>query len=57
MQEGATIPLRDYTSDVSWRPDPFTKTIDVAAVAAAFDAGATIVLRRTFSASAMARSS
>jgi hypothetical protein len=45
VREGDTIALGDYTSDLSWRPEPFTRAIDVAAVGAAFDDGATIVLQ------------
>jgi hypothetical protein len=35
----------EYTSDLSWRPQPFTGTIDVDRVMAEFEAGATIVLQ------------
>ena len=39
------LPLREYTTDIAWRPDPFTATADPDRVAAAFEAGATIVLQ------------
>jgi hypothetical protein len=35
----------EYTSDLSWRPTPFTGTAEVGRVAAEFAAGATIVLQ------------
>ena len=37
--------VRDYTTDLSWRPVPLSGTIDVARVAAEFERGATIVLQ------------
>jgi lysine-specific demethylase/histidyl-hydroxylase NO66 len=37
--------VRDYTTDLSWRPVPLSGTIDVACVAAEFERGATIVLQ------------
>jgi bifunctional lysine-specific demethylase and histidyl-hydroxylase NO66 len=37
--------VRDYTTDLSWRPVPLSGTIDVARVAAEFEGGATIVLQ------------
>jgi lysine-specific demethylase/histidyl-hydroxylase NO66 len=37
--------VRDYTTDLSWRPIPLSGTIDVARVAAEFERGATIVLQ------------
>ena len=39
------LPSRQYTTDVSWRPVPFSSTIDVARVAEEFERGATIVLQ------------
>ncbi len=37
--------MSEYTSDLPWRPDPFTRTADPDQVAAAFEAGVTIVLQ------------
>jgi hypothetical protein len=45
VKEGAQIPLPEYTTDLSWRPKPFTGTADPERVAAAFADGATIVLQ------------
>jgi hypothetical protein len=45
VKEGGQIPLSEYTSDLSWRPKPFTGTADPERVAAAFADGATIVLQ------------
>ena len=45
VRAGAQIPLADYTTDVSWRPRPFTGTADPGRVAAQFADGATIVLQ------------
>ncbi len=45
VREGAQIDPAEYTSDLSWRPQPFTGTIDVDRVLAEFEAGATIVLQ------------
>jgi lysine-specific demethylase/histidyl-hydroxylase NO66 len=45
VKAGARISVRDYTSDVPWRPAPFSKTADVERVAAAFADGATIVVQ------------
>jgi lysine-specific demethylase/histidyl-hydroxylase NO66 len=45
VREGDRIDARSYTGDVSWRPQPFTGTIDVDRVLAEFQAGATIVLQ------------
>ena len=45
VKEGGMIPLREYTTDLAWRPDPFTGTAEPGRVAAAFEAGATIVLQ------------
>jgi lysine-specific demethylase/histidyl-hydroxylase NO66 len=39
------IGLGEYTTDLPWRPDPFTGTADPDRVAAAFEAGGTIVLQ------------
>jgi lysine-specific demethylase/histidyl-hydroxylase NO66 len=39
------LDVRDYTTDLPWRPDPLTGTADVGRVLAEFDAGATIVLQ------------
>ena len=43
VKAGATI--SGYTTDVSWRPEPFTGVADVPRVLAEFEAGATIVLQ------------
>lgn len=45
VRDGGQIALRDYASDLSWRPQPFTGTADPDRVAAAVEAGATIVLQ------------
>jgi ribosomal protein L16 Arg81 hydroxylase len=45
VKQGAQIGLRDYTTDISWRPASFTGTADADRVAAAFAEGATIVLQ------------
>jgi hypothetical protein len=45
VQEGGMIGLGEYTTDLPWRPDPFTGTADPDRVAAAFEAGGTIVLQ------------
>ena len=45
VREGDRIDVRSYTSDVSWRPVPFTGTIDVDRVLTEVEAGATIVLQ------------
>ncbi len=45
VREGGTIAESDYTSDISWRPKPFTGVADADRVAAAFETGATIVLQ------------
>ena len=37
--------VRDYTTDLSWRPVPLSATIDVARVAEELERGATIVLQ------------
>ena len=43
VKAGATV--ADYTTDLSWRPEPFTGVADVRRVLAEFEAGATIVLQ------------
>jgi hypothetical protein len=45
VRAGDHIDPRSYTKDVGWRPEPFTGVIDVARVAAEFEAGVTIVLQ------------
>jgi hypothetical protein len=45
VRAGEQIDPRSYTTDLGWRPEPFTGTIDVERVAAEFEAGATIVLQ------------
>lgn len=45
MKEGAKLDVRDYTTDLPWRPDALTGTADVGRVLAEFEAGATIVLQ------------
>jgi hypothetical protein len=45
VKAGAHIGLGDYTTDVPWRPVPFTGTIDVPRAISAFAAGATVVLQ------------
>lgn len=42
---GAKLDVADYTKDLSWRPSPFTGTVDVERVMAEFEDGATIVLQ------------
>src|SRR5829696_3827062 len=44
VKAGETV--SGYTSDLSWRPDPFTGVADVPRVLEQFEAGATIVLQR-----------
>jgi bifunctional lysine-specific demethylase and histidyl-hydroxylase NO66 len=43
VKAGATV--SGYTSDLSWRPDPFTGVADVRRVLAEFENGATVVLQ------------
>ena len=43
VKAGATV--SGYTSDLPWRPEPFTGVADVRRVLAEFEAGATIVLQ------------
>jgi cupin superfamily protein len=45
VKAGERISVRDYTVDIPWRPEAFSKTIDVERVAAAFADGATIVVQ------------
>ena len=42
---GAKLDVSSYTKDLSWRPTPFTGTVDVERVLAEFEDGATIVLQ------------
>ena len=45
MRADEKLRARDYVADVPWRPVPFTGVADVARVAEAFDAGATLVVQ------------
>jgi hypothetical protein len=45
VREGGQIPLKEYTRDLPWRPDPFTRMGEPGRIAEAFLAGATIVLQ------------
>jgi JmjC domain len=45
VKEGGTIPESEYAREISWRPKPFTGTVDPDRVANAFADGATIVLQ------------
>ena len=45
VKAGERIELGDYTSDVPWRPVPFTGTIDVPSALTAVASGATVVLQ------------
>jgi cupin superfamily protein len=45
VKEGVKLDVRDYTTDLPWRPDPLTGTANVGRVLAEFEAGATIVLQ------------
>jgi lysine-specific demethylase/histidyl-hydroxylase NO66 len=45
VKEGGQIAASDYTTTLGWRPKPFTDTADPDRVAAAFEAGTTIVLQ------------
>jgi hypothetical protein len=45
VRAGSQIPLASYTTDLSWRPKPFTGTAEPERVAAEFADGATIVLQ------------
>ena len=45
VKDGTQLAVSDYTSDLSWRPTPFTGTADVDRVLAEFAGGASIVLQ------------
>src|SRR5215210_6763031 len=45
VKAGEQIALGDYTTDVPWSPQPFSRTADVHRVLAAFEGGASIVLQ------------
>jgi ribosomal protein L16 Arg81 hydroxylase len=45
VQDGAQLPPSDYTDDIPWRPGSFSQAASVERVAAAFAAGATLVLQ------------
>ena len=45
VKADADLPVREYTTDLSWRPVPLSATIDVGRVAEEFERGATIVLQ------------
>ena len=45
VRADAKLNPRDYTTDLSWRPTPFTGTAQPARVVAEFDRGATVVLQ------------
>jgi bifunctional lysine-specific demethylase and histidyl-hydroxylase NO66 len=45
VKAGEQLHVRDYATDVSWRPVAFTGSARVGHVAAAFEAGATVVLQ------------
>ena len=45
VREGVKIEARSYTTDLSWRPVPFSGAVDIDRVLAEFEAGATIVLQ------------
>jgi ribosomal protein L16 Arg81 hydroxylase len=45
VEVGAQIALHEYTTDVSWRPHPFTGTADPRRIAEEFARGATLVLQ------------
>jgi hypothetical protein len=45
VKAGARLDVRDYTTDLRWRPVPFTGTADVGRVLAEFEGGATVVLQ------------
>jgi ribosomal protein L16 Arg81 hydroxylase len=45
VKAGERLSLGDYTREVSWRPEPFTGTVDVERAAAEFEGGATIVIQ------------
>jgi bifunctional lysine-specific demethylase and histidyl-hydroxylase NO66 len=45
VKAGEQLRARDYTTDIPWRPTPFTGTADVERVLAEWEVGATIVLQ------------
>ena len=45
VKDGAQLPLRDYTEDITWHPGAFSGTAVVERVAAEFAQGATLVLQ------------
>jgi lysine-specific demethylase/histidyl-hydroxylase NO66 len=45
VKAGETLPASAYSSDVSWRPEPFTGMADVPSVLAEVERGATVVLQ------------
>jgi lysine-specific demethylase/histidyl-hydroxylase NO66 len=45
VKAGEQLRARDYTTDIPWRPTPFTGTADVERVLAEWERGATIVLQ------------
>jgi hypothetical protein len=45
VKAGAKLDPRSYTTDLSWRPQPFTGTAQVGRVLAEFHRGATVVLQ------------
>jgi ribosomal protein L16 Arg81 hydroxylase len=45
VKDGAQLPPSEYTDDIPWRPESFSQTASVERVAAAFAAGATLVLQ------------
>ena len=45
VKAGEDLHVRDYATDVSWRPVPFSGTARVGVVAAEYEAGATVVLQ------------
>ncbi len=45
VKAGEQIALGDYTTDVPWNPQPFSKTVNVHRVLEEFEAGATVVLQ------------
>jgi ribosomal protein L16 Arg81 hydroxylase len=45
VKDGGQIAVHEYASDLAWRPQRFSDTADPDRVAAAFEAGATVVLQ------------
>jgi lysine-specific demethylase/histidyl-hydroxylase NO66 len=45
VKAGARLHVRDYATDVAWRPEPFTGVADVPRVLAEVEQGATVVLQ------------